>query len=243
MNGLDGTVGDLMTLPRSQYSVMERGGFQGLWKDSRLPGCVFFGEGNPLAPGSAIIVHSALMHGAPPLPSPTPAVCSRAPPRRASASSMTRLVREICRAGATARGRRQAALLHRLVLLPAVRLPGPQVARGRQRPLDRQAPRPAGRQIRPRLGHEQVLRCETVVLSRRNAFCNTQCGCTAVAARRAPQRHVEDSPLTRRCDPSAHCTNQKLVVSIAAQTLQLSIEVRLRRFCSMCGDILPPKST
>jgi hypothetical protein len=84
MNGLDGTVGDLMTLPRSQYSVMERGGFQGLWKDSRLPGSVFFGAGNPLAPGSAIIVHSALMHGAP-LPLPThphpPLRSSRAPPR------------------------------------------------------------------------------------------------------------------------------------------------------------------
>jgi hypothetical protein len=50
MNGLDGTVGDLMTLPKSQYSVMERGGFQGLWKEARLPGSVFFGEGNPLAP-------------------------------------------------------------------------------------------------------------------------------------------------------------------------------------------------
>ena len=62
-NGLDGAVGDLMTLPKSQYSVMERGGFQNLWKSERLPGSVFFGEGNPLPPGSAVIVHSALMHG------------------------------------------------------------------------------------------------------------------------------------------------------------------------------------
>jgi len=52
MNGLDGTVGDLMTLPKSQYSVMERGGFQNLWKESKLPGAVFFGEGNPLPPAS-----------------------------------------------------------------------------------------------------------------------------------------------------------------------------------------------
>ena len=82
MNGLDGTVGDLMTLPKSQYSVMERGGFQGLWKEARLPGSVFFGEGNPLVPGSAIIVHSALMHGArarrPPLPPLPHRVCARA---------------------------------------------------------------------------------------------------------------------------------------------------------------------
>ena len=62
-NGLDGAVGDLMTLPKSQYSVMERGGFMNLWKSERLPGSVFFGEGNPLPPGSAVIVHSALMHG------------------------------------------------------------------------------------------------------------------------------------------------------------------------------------
>ena len=52
-----------MTLPKSQYSVMERGGFMNLWKSERLPGSVFFGEGNPLPPGSAVIVHSALMHG------------------------------------------------------------------------------------------------------------------------------------------------------------------------------------
>jgi hypothetical protein len=60
MNGLDGTVGDLMTLPKSQYSVMERGGFQGLWKEARLPGSVFFGEGNPLAPVRRVALPPAM---------------------------------------------------------------------------------------------------------------------------------------------------------------------------------------
>ena len=153
MNGLDGTVGDLMTLPKSQYSVMERGGFQGLWKEARLPGSVFFGEGNPLVPGSAIIVHSALMHGAcPPLPPLALRACARALTRPLPA----------CREGAEAWRRRQATLLHRLVVLPAVRLPGPQVARRRQRPLDRQAPRPGGGQVRRRVGHEQVLQAKEV---------------------------------------------------------------------------------
>ncbi len=63
LNGLDGTVGDLMALPRSQYSVMERGAFSALWQDYELPGSLTFGAKIPLPPGSAVIVHSALMHG------------------------------------------------------------------------------------------------------------------------------------------------------------------------------------
>ena len=124
MNGLDGTVGDLMTLPKSQYSVMERGGFQGLWKEARLPGSVFFGEGNPLPPGSAIIVHSALMHGA--QVSPTTPV-SRAVGTPLSANGVPDRLPPCLlpcltgyREGAAAWRRWQAALLHRLVLLPAV---------------------------------------------------------------------------------------------------------------------------
>lgn len=62
MNGLDGTVGDLMTLPKSQYSVMERGGFQSLWKDAKLPGAVFFGEGNPLPPVRAKQTFATLLN-------------------------------------------------------------------------------------------------------------------------------------------------------------------------------------
>jgi hypothetical protein len=119
MNGLDGTVGDLMTLPKSQYSVMERGGFQGLWKESRLPGSVFFGEGNPLAPGSAIIVHSALMHGALFPRSHLSALLRRFRLTPISSVRHTPAVTacETCRAGAEARRRWQATLLHRLVLL------------------------------------------------------------------------------------------------------------------------------
>ena len=63
LNGLDGTVGDLMALPRSQNSVMERGAFSALWQDFELPGSLTFGSQIPLPPGSAVIVHSALMHG------------------------------------------------------------------------------------------------------------------------------------------------------------------------------------
>ena len=65
LNGLDGTVGDLIALPRSQKAVMERGAFSALWQDSELPGSLSFGAQIPLPdpPGSAVIVHSALMHG------------------------------------------------------------------------------------------------------------------------------------------------------------------------------------
>ena len=63
LNGLDGTMGDLMALPRSQNAVMERGAFSSLWQDFELPGSLSFGTQIPLPPGSAVIVHSALMHG------------------------------------------------------------------------------------------------------------------------------------------------------------------------------------
>ena len=53
LNGLDGAVGDLMCLPRSQNSVMERGAFSSIWKDAAVEGSLTFGEGNPLPPGMA----------------------------------------------------------------------------------------------------------------------------------------------------------------------------------------------
>ena len=71
-NGLNGTVGDLMAVPGSQKAVISgippsfnnpddkpQWGYGG---PQDLPGQRIFGEGNPLPPGSAVIVHSALMH-------------------------------------------------------------------------------------------------------------------------------------------------------------------------------------
>ena len=59
-NGLDGRVGDLILVPRSQNTVIQRGrdllGFQ----DDELPGSVTIDD---LPEGSAVIVHSALIHG------------------------------------------------------------------------------------------------------------------------------------------------------------------------------------
>lgn len=42
---------------------MERGAFSTLWQDFELPGSLTFGAKIPLPPGSAVIAHSALMHG------------------------------------------------------------------------------------------------------------------------------------------------------------------------------------
>ena len=46
-------------------SVVRGGGaeWQALWKDGELPGERVFGSREPLPPGSAVIVHSGLMHG------------------------------------------------------------------------------------------------------------------------------------------------------------------------------------
>ena len=52
-----------MCMPRSQNAVMERPAFSQLWQDYELPGSLTFGSKNPLPPGSAVIVHSALLHG------------------------------------------------------------------------------------------------------------------------------------------------------------------------------------
>ena len=63
LNGLDGQIGDLMVLPRSQYAHWDGGTMQALFKDNVLPGSKTFGTGNPVPPGTAIICHSALVHG------------------------------------------------------------------------------------------------------------------------------------------------------------------------------------
>jgi len=63
LNGLDGQIGDLMILPKSQYAHFDGGTMQALFKDKVLPGSKSFGTGNPVPPGTAIICHSALVHG------------------------------------------------------------------------------------------------------------------------------------------------------------------------------------
>jgi len=80
-NGLDGTIGDLMVLPRSHRTVMDRSAFNQLcelagrmlfWRLSaerkhpcaggqeKLPGSLLFGSENPLPRGSVVIAHSAV---------------------------------------------------------------------------------------------------------------------------------------------------------------------------------------
>lgn len=57
LSGLNGTVGDLLVLPRSQTLVVPNG--LGLFGTQDLPGSLVVDK---LTPGSAIIVHSALWH-------------------------------------------------------------------------------------------------------------------------------------------------------------------------------------
>ncbi|MDA0711350.1 MAG: phytanoyl-CoA dioxygenase family protein [bacterium] len=58
LNGLNGEVGDLLVLPGSHKTVTANNAF-GLFETEDLPGSLTF---NDLAPGSAVIVHSALQH-------------------------------------------------------------------------------------------------------------------------------------------------------------------------------------
>ncbi len=64
LSGLNGTVGDLLVLPRSQNVVVPNGGM-GLFGTQDLPGSLVVDK---LTPGSAIIVHSALWHARRPKP-------------------------------------------------------------------------------------------------------------------------------------------------------------------------------
>ena len=50
-------------LPGSHRTVMQRYAFSALFNQEELPGSVTFGSGIPLPPGSAVICHSALLHG------------------------------------------------------------------------------------------------------------------------------------------------------------------------------------
>ena len=64
LSGLNGSVGDLLVLPRSQNLVVGNGGM-GLFGTQDLPGSLVVDD---LPPGSAIIVHSALWHARRPKP-------------------------------------------------------------------------------------------------------------------------------------------------------------------------------
>ena len=58
LNGLDGTIGDLLVLPGSQNMVIERNSLS-RWGFAELPGTVRVDD---LPPGSLVIVHSAVLH-------------------------------------------------------------------------------------------------------------------------------------------------------------------------------------
>ncbi len=58
LNGLDGTIGDLLVLPGSHRVVLDRSAFS-QFGTADLPGSVVIDR---LSPGSAVIVHSALPH-------------------------------------------------------------------------------------------------------------------------------------------------------------------------------------
>ena len=59
-NGLNGEIGDLILLPRSHTAVMHRNAFSDKFYSEGLPGSLTV---NDLPLGSAVVVHSALMHG------------------------------------------------------------------------------------------------------------------------------------------------------------------------------------
>ncbi len=68
LDGLNGEVGDLLVLPRSQNTIIERGSLA-LLGTGDLPGSVTVDK---LAPGTAVIVHSAVWHGRRPKPGDGP---------------------------------------------------------------------------------------------------------------------------------------------------------------------------
>ena len=64
MNGLNGTVGDLLVCPGTQHQVMDRSALKPFgWED--LPGTAVVDD---IPPGTAVIVHSALFHARRPKP-------------------------------------------------------------------------------------------------------------------------------------------------------------------------------
>lgn len=58
LNGLDGTIGDLLVLPGSQRMILERGTL-GHFGSAELPGTVVV---NDVPPGTMVVVHSAVLH-------------------------------------------------------------------------------------------------------------------------------------------------------------------------------------
>ncbi|HEX4303902.1 MAG TPA: hypothetical protein VHZ78_13980 [Rhizomicrobium sp.] len=64
LNGLDGTVGDLLLAPKTHRSVMRRGALSVYGTDD-LPGTVVLDD---LPPGSTVFAHSALVHARRPKP-------------------------------------------------------------------------------------------------------------------------------------------------------------------------------
>lgn len=58
LNGLNGEIGDLLVLPKSQHMVVDNDGLRILGTEN-LPGMVVVDD---LPPGSAVLVHSALWH-------------------------------------------------------------------------------------------------------------------------------------------------------------------------------------
>ena len=64
LSGLNGEVGDLLLVPRSQQSVVARDALR-IFGTKDLPGSLTVDR---LAPGSAVIVHSALFHARRPKP-------------------------------------------------------------------------------------------------------------------------------------------------------------------------------
>ncbi len=58
LNGLDGTIGDLLVLPRSQRMIVERGALGGMGTQD-LPGTRVIDH---VPPGTMVLVHSAVLH-------------------------------------------------------------------------------------------------------------------------------------------------------------------------------------
>lgn len=69
LNGLDGTIGDLLLIPGSQRMILERGTLGG-WGNQDLPGSQALSD---VPPGTMVIVHSALLHARRPKPGGDPA--------------------------------------------------------------------------------------------------------------------------------------------------------------------------
>ena len=68
LNGLDGTIGDLLVIPGSQRMILERGTLS-CWGHQDLPGTVVVDD---VPPGTMVVVHSAVLHARRPKPGGDP---------------------------------------------------------------------------------------------------------------------------------------------------------------------------